>query len=122
MFLAEHSTFEGGEILDDEKLSEIRSKVYGSDATETEETTDIIAQDSKPIQNETDINSYQSSSFETESSDSSDEQNIVYWTESGEVWHLKNDCRYLKNKKIMSGTLDDAKEAGKDRLCSACSK
>ena len=39
MFLADHGTFDGGEILDDGKMSEIRSKVFGSDLTEAEEIT-----------------------------------------------------------------------------------
>ena len=42
---------------------------------------------------------------------------------SGEVYHTRADCSYLKNSKnVMSGTLADASAAGKTRLCSACSK
>ena len=43
-----------------------------------------------------------------------------YYTPSGKKWHLKSDCRYLKNSKtIYSGTYDEVTARGLD-ACSSC--
>lgn len=147
MFLSDHETFEGGEILNDELLSEIRSKVFSSDVTETEEALteiDSSAQADKPKesaeQSENDDrtddpntdSSTESKAIESTEDDQSVESErvseavtgsgIVYWTENGEVWHLNPECRYLKNKAVISGSEEEAAEAGKKRVCSTCSK
>ncbi len=49
-------------------------------------------------------------------------QAAVYWRESGEVWHLKRDCSYIRDKEVATGTVEDAMKAGKLRACSRCSK
>ena len=47
----------------------------------------------------------------------------VYWTKSGTVWHLFEDCGYLKGStSILSGSVEKAIEEGKSKLCSSCSK
>ena len=46
-----------------------------------------------------------------------DASDIVYYTESGEVYHLFEDCYHLKDLAIVSGTIDDS---GKDRVCKTC--
>ena len=47
----------------------------------------------------------------------------VYWVKNGEVWHLKESCSSLsRSKNIQSGSVDDAKAAGKDRVCKRCGK
>lgn len=135
MLLADHGTFDGGEILNDEKLSEIRSKIFASDQVESERMESSIS-DSDQIeqtQETEDITEKfghtsadssfveQSTVFETDSTQSAITP-TVYWTQNGEVWHTKKDCRYLKNKKVISGTNDDAVNAGKSRLCSSCGK
>lgn len=51
-----------------------------------------------------------------------EENSIVYWAKSGEVWHTSRDCRYIRNSEVESGVVEDAMEAGKDRLCSSCGK
>ena len=51
-----------------------------------------------------------------------EENGIVYWTKSGGVWHSSRDCRYIKNSEVESGSVDDAIAAGKERVCSSCSK
>lgn len=49
---------------------------------------------------------------------------IVYWLEASEVWHVKKDCWRLAKttQEIFSGTIDEAKEAGVERVCSSCGK
>ncbi|MDM8271203.1 hypothetical protein [Thermophilibacter provencensis] len=46
---------------------------------------------------------------------------VVYWTPSGEVYHSTRDCPSLKRSKtVKSGTLDEARKAGKVRPCKNC--
>ena len=45
----------------------------------------------------------------------------VYWVASGKVYHRTKDCRTLaRSKKIYSGTVKEAKAAGKTRKCKVC--
>ena len=63
------------------------------------------------------------SNIETESETETKLMETVYWTKGGEVWHLFKDCGHLKNSKsILSGSVEDAIENGKEKVCSACSK
>ena len=140
LFLADRETFDGGEILNDEKMSEIRSKVFATDPIETdandseESNSNASVADQTEQSKETDKNDKHSAT-ETEIISSSAEENttvetdslhdtqdVVYWTQNGEVWHTEQDCRYLKNKSVISGSQEDAIDAGKSRLCSSCGK
>ncbi|MBQ9801551.1 MAG: hypothetical protein IJW51_00555 [Clostridia bacterium] len=48
-------------------------------------------------------------------------EGTVYWLESGSVYHVSADCRYLKNKtNVKTGTVEDANAASKARACSSC--
>ncbi len=48
-------------------------------------------------------------------------EELYFWTSSGNVYHKKESCRYLKNsEKILSGKLEKAKESGKQKPCSGC--
>ena len=45
----------------------------------------------------------------------------VYWVKSGKVWHTTKDCPSLsRSKSILSGSVDDAMAAGKERVCKRC--
>ena len=47
----------------------------------------------------------------------------VYWVKNGGVWHLRRDCSSLsRSKEILSGTVDEAIAAGKERVCKRCGK
>lgn len=53
-----------------------------------------------------------------QSKESEDSETIVYFTASGEVYHLYPNCRYIKGKdNVMKGTI---KESTKKRCCSDC--
>ena len=46
---------------------------------------------------------------------------LVYWTKSGEVWHINKKCSALANSvNIESGTEEVAIVNGKERLCKRC--
>ncbi len=45
----------------------------------------------------------------------------VFWTESGKLWHKSLECSYLANsKKILHGSVEEAKLEGKEKACSRC--
>ena len=57
----------------------------------------------------------------SQSSSSDRKTGTVYWVESGKVWHTTDKCSTLsRSKDIMSGTVDAAKNAGKERVCKRC--
>lgn len=57
----------------------------------------------------------------SQSSSSDRKTSTVYWVESGKVWHTTDKCSTLsRSKDIMSGTVDAAKAAGKERVCKRC--
>ena len=46
---------------------------------------------------------------------------VCYYTPNGDVWHLTKECGSLKNTQtIMEGSIEDAKAAGKSRVCNRC--
>lgn len=64
--------------------------------------------------------------FGNETSIVSQEQHcsdIVYWTDSGEVWHIDKECSSLKKaREIFSGTESEAIAHNKKRICQKCGK
>ena len=43
---------------------------------------------------------------------------IVYWTDSGDVYHIDRNCQHIRNRtNVHSGTVA---ESGKDRVCKTC--
>lgn len=49
--------------------------------------------------------------------------NTYYWTPGGKSYHMSENCTTLKRSKtILSGTLDEAKGAGKNDPCNVCVK
>ena len=120
------SKIRGGELLNGEKLSEIKDKILSTESDPEQEmisdTSDYDEEKSSQFESEdsceTDINSV------TEKQDefSSEINHEVYWLEGGSVWHASPKCRYLENTEYISGTVDEAKEAGKSKVCSSCGK
>ena len=90
----------GGELLDDEMISEIKSGI-----TETESET--VAEENTGEDHELDT--------------SYDPDAIVYWTGSGSVWHKSPDCTHIKNATdLYAGKISDAEANGKSAACSKC--
>ena len=52
-----------------------------------------------------------------------DTDGTVYWTKGGSVYHSHEDCSHLsRSTNVLSGTIEEANEAGKLRLCATCAK
>ena len=101
--------FKGGVILDDAKLSEIKAEVFGEKGVD-EDTNRNSANDMTENEPSNDIND-------------SKEPETVYWTAGGSAWHIYEDCGYLKrSKEIFSGSVNEAREQGKEKVCSSCDK
>ena len=155
LFMPSRGYFDGGEILDKEKMSEIKSRFFTEEITsEIEESSSGTEKEESPKKETVEVTSVDSTEntenlsdsesvitditeetttdsitqYESESTLTSDieretEHFSVYWTESGEVWHLTQSCRYLKNSKtIISGSIENARSFGKTKACSSCSK
>lgn len=49
------------------------------------------------------------------------EPDTVYWVKSGSTWHTNRNCHSLKkSSEIISGSVEEAKAAGKERKCKVC--
>ena len=49
------------------------------------------------------------------------DENTVWWTQGGSVWHVTSDCSALaKSKSLQNGSEADAAAAGKSRVCKRC--
>ncbi|MBE6312173.1 MAG: hypothetical protein E7076_03355 [Bacteroidales bacterium] len=47
----------------------------------------------------------------------------VYWTKGGKVFHIYEDCQHLdRTEELTLGTIEEAEQAGKERLCKTCRK
>ena len=111
--------FYGGELLDDSKMSEIKSSVFATETAEDKSTSNPTKTEKN---SETKIHESEYNENTEEISDgTAANADVVFWTKSGEVWHLSEDCRHLKKStSIISGTLDEAIDQGKKRACSSC--
>ena len=90
---------EAGETIDAEKLREMF-------LADTEPSADTTASTETAKHDDT----------------SADEAvDTVYWVKNGEVWHTKSTCSSLsRSKNILSGTVEEAMLAGKNRVCKRC--
>ena len=92
----------GGELLDDERISEMKNEVLGGENLTEKESIETVTE-----------------AFAE--SDTDDTGAIVYWTESGSVWHKSASCSHIKNStNLLAGTVTQAKTAGKSSPCSRC--
>ena len=127
LFLYDNARFSGGEALNDKLISEIKNDLFTSDTKgdqpSVEESADLKNEGNK--ENTDDVSTEASASSEngnTSDTEASD-QNVVYWTKSGSVWHSYIDCGHIKNSKnIILGTAEEALNEGKSHLCKNCEK
>ena len=173
--MASMNNFYGGELLDDEKMSEIRSAIFPAETDEKNDNSteaNSTSEKTKPVETEKATDEYTAitdketvgeteditecvSDEETHNSEGVEEMteavneekttevmsdgekteavsdateektdpDVVYWTENGKVWHVKRDCGHIKKSKvIISGSVEDAIAAEKERACSTCGK
>lgn len=181
-----NDSFKGGQLLDDEKVSQIKAEIFATEAltvittltdtndfveetiiepesstdntttvaetsiiietqiceteefsdspdinetfeSEKEESTEVYIETEIPS-NETEDSTAEQIESESFLQESCTENEVstngkVYWTKSGKVWHLFEDCGYLKNSSsVLSGSIEDAISEGKEKVCSNCSK
>jgi hypothetical protein len=130
---------QGGDLLNSERISEIKNEVLKTEETtseaDNEETSHVESspteetsesEEKSDTENESDSKNDSGSSLSDKDSETESEVKIgdtVYWTESGSVWHLYRDCGHLKNSQnVLFGTVNEAEEAGKEHVCSTCNK
>ena len=114
------NNYRGGDLLDEEKMSEIRNEVLGGSNGDSDNSIDNDAT-LKPEGTQKDTEGTERN--ETERSDFEvDTATIVYWTDSGSVWHISRDCYHIKNKEVASGTVSEAEAAGHKSSCKTCNK
>ena len=76
----------GGELLDDEMMSEIIDEIFSDE-------TDTLEEESNGADTgEAESSSKIEDSGNNEPNDNADGEDVVYWTESGKVWHTHRDC------------------------------
>ena len=85
-------------------------------------TETSVAETSELVTTETETCTVETTEPDVTETESENTLEAVYWLESGSVWHNSADCRYLKGKTFVSGTVEQAMEHGKSKLCSACEK
>ena len=128
-------------MLDDELMSSMRAEVLGdkTESSSQDEIDDATVVETKPNQSENeaesdetekeaetskDYDDTQSSKPEEQDStqpDDDEADGTVYWTKKGGVYHLYRDCSYIKSSsEVISGTAEEALEAGKSDVCSRC--
>ena len=106
ILIPNEQVFDGGEILNDAKMSEIKAEILKGEDDKSN-TSQVVDE----------------SDASNGSGPDSEETSIVFWTSGGSVWHLFEDCGHLKRgKEILSGTVQDAMDAGKEKVCSTCDK
>lgn len=123
--------FYGGEELNPEKLSEMRSSVFASEKIESQSVENTYSQKEDSATESQEISEQQQSLNITESAateitteinieisteetieETSEkikedmtaphlEEQTVYWVEKGKVWHLSSDCSYIKKSKSL---------------------
>lgn len=83
-----------------------------------------LGADGAMIENSTDqINTVTETQPATEAQNEASKTNTYYWTPGGKSYHASEDCTTLKRSKtILSGTLDEARGAGKNDPCNVCVK
>lgn len=124
LFLYDNSRFSGGEALNDRLTSEIKNELFSSGVVSErppeEESTDLKNDGTtETTEDKTPASSDNDNSSETEIS----QQDVVYWTKSGSVWHSYADCGHIKNSNnIISGSVEEAVSEGKSHLCKSCEK
>lgn len=102
------NSFRGGELLDNNKMSEIKESLFtqeSENAEESEVNTETVDEKAtgketvRPSENETDDQSeYVEAPVESENETDivTEENGVVYWTKGGSVWHVS------KGKGLMS--------------------
>lgn len=86
-----------GRLLSSEEIWELGESFRGETETETETETEAQEETKEPA------------------------DGIVHWTAGGEVWHESRSCNRISQRSPMiTGSIDEAIAAKKERACSVC--
>ena len=97
----------------------IETTVTETELTETTVTESVV----ETIGTEPDTSEPETTEPETTEPETTEaDDGTVYWIENGSVWHNDVNCQHIKGKEVISGSVEDAIEAGKQRLCRSCEK
>ncbi len=113
----------GGILLDDAKISEIKSEILSIESytgPETDDGQNDVLSDEKDNTIEEEWDGEQN--LDTENEEQAPKDKMVYWLDNSEKWHLFSDCYHIKNKEYRSGTIEEAKNAGAEEVCKTCKK
>ena len=124
------NNFQGGELLDGQVMESIKNSLASTDNTDTtaENTTEKSTEQETDKGTEADSDSALTTEQKTDMTAESEvytdqTEDRVYWIKSGKVWHIDEHCRHIKHSnEILSGSVDEAKEAGKTKVCGTCGK
>lgn len=87
---------------------------------DTEEISDETEADENAVTTDVESTEGENSSL-TVTVESEPLADTVYWVKGGEVWHISEKCPSLsRSKSILSGTVAEAQENGKTRVCKRC--
>ncbi len=84
----------------------------------------VCAEDSAIFIDENQITAATSELVTTEQFTDTQTSDTVYWVKNGSVWHVNINCSSLKRtseEDIISGSIQEAEEQGKERACKRCS-
>ena len=85
----------------------------------SEESTESIAVQEPDLKDETD--SVPSAVSDEMSREETQKEETVYWVTGGSVWHRHSECPSLgRSREILQGTVQEAVESGKERVCKRC--
>ncbi|MCI8388550.1 MAG: hypothetical protein HFE63_08820 [Clostridiales bacterium] len=125
------ATFESESESITETAKPIFEETTGVPETSAEDTTSMpvieIPETTVPVTTQAPITTTVPETTSTttttaESVESNRQTDVVYWVENGEVWHTRVNCPSLsRSKNIRSGTLAEAMNVGKARVCKRCS-
>lgn len=119
---ADPSKVNSGMVRDAMKSGKERPcKICGKDAEYPESLGTDTPDDSSGIEAES-ISAVETEKYPKEYGE--DGELVVFWVESGKVWHESRHCSSLSRSdpaKILHGSVTDAVASGKERVCKNCS-
>ncbi len=93
-----------------------------TESTSIQEDITVFQEHSTDNQTEAAAETESEASVKTDIEGTEEQEGTVYWLKTGEVWHIKRDCSYIRNKEVFSGTVEEAMADKKTRICSRCGK
>lgn len=121
--LAEDSEVEESSLLIEESdISNTPTENSMETVSEPEKSSVVTDSSEAALESSPPVEESVTSTEATESSVPEPDPQIVYWGVSGTKYHIDPECRSFKGEAANSGTIDQAKSAGRTDWCGICSK